>query len=205
MLMRTYLAAAERAHPALTRMDQVAGDGDFGDNLRDALRLAVGRVPGDATLPAEFDIVATCFLDEVGGTSGPLIGLLLRDIAARLAGSDDLDEALASGLAAGVDTIQRVGEARVGDRTMLDCLVPALDAIAAAARPVDWVAIAASALAAARATADLTARSGRASYVGDRALGTPDAGAMGIALLFWALAADRHPDRRDELPDPGEL
>jgi phosphoenolpyruvate---glycerone phosphotransferase subunit DhaL len=62
-----------------------------------------------------------------------------------------------------------------------------------------------SAPASARATANLKARMGRASYLGERALGTPDAGAMGMALLFWALAAHRHPDRCGELPDPTEL
>jgi phosphoenolpyruvate---glycerone phosphotransferase subunit DhaL len=205
MLMRTYLTVTERAHPALTRMDQLAGDGDFGDNLRDALRLVVARVPEAAGLPVEFRVAATCFLDEVGGTSGPLIGLLLQDIAASLATHDRLDEGLRDGLAAGIEAIQRVGEARVGDRTMLDCLVPTLDTIDAAGRPVDWVAVAASAMAAGRATANLTARMGRASYVGERALGTPDAGAMGMALLFWALAAERHPDRRDQLPDPAGI
>lgn len=245
MLMKVYLTAAEQAHAVLTRLDQAAGDGDFGDNLRDGLRLVVRRIPDGVDLPTEFDIAATCFLDEVGGTSGPLIGLLLQDIAAHLAphrdtvtqqaphpatavqqaphqdtvaqqaphrdtaaqqaARQDVDEALAAGLAAGIDTIQRVGEARLGDRTMLDCLIPTLDTITTATRPLDWVAIAGSALAAARATAHLKARMGRASYVGERALGTPDAGAMGMALLFWALAAYRHPDRRGELPDPAAL
>lgn len=205
MLMKTYLSVTERAHPALTRMDQVAGDGDFGDNLRDALRLATQRIPDGAGLPTEFDVVATCFLDEVGGTSGPLIGLLLKNISAQLTATDDVDEAMTAGLAAGIEAIERVGEARVGDRTMLDCLVPALDVITSAARPIDWVEVAMSALESARSTANLTARMGRASYVGARAIGTPDAGAMGMALLFWALAATRHPARRAELPNPATL
>ena len=194
MLMNTYLRLATEAHASLTALDQAAGDGDFGDNLRDALRLVDARVPAGAKLAAEFAVAATCFLDEVGGTSGPLIGLLLQEIAVRLDGAtgpSEEDEALVAGLAGGVAAIQRVGEARVGDRTMLDCLVPALDLLTTAPRPVDWAAVAAGARRAAEATAGLTARMGRASYVGERALGTPDAGAMGMALFFQALATER--------------
>ncbi|BCJ64736.1 DAK2 domain-containing protein [Polymorphospora rubra] len=205
MLMKTYLDAAEAAHAELTRIDQVAGDGDFGDNLRDGLRGVVSRLPADADLATEFDVAATWFLDEVGGTSGPLIGLLLREIAAELAEPGDEDTALVAGLTGGLAAVQRVGEAQVGDRTMVDCLAPTVDGLRAATGPVDWTATAAAALTHARATADLRARMGRASYVGERVLGTPDAGAMGIALLFWALAVHRDPAARDGLTDPAHL
>ncbi|GGM36545.1 DAK2 domain-containing protein [Dactylosporangium sucinum] len=195
MLMRTYLDLTTEAHASLTAMDQAAGDGDFGDNLRDALRLVDSRMPDDAGLAVEFAVAATCFLDEVGGTSGPLIGLLLQEIAAALAaapaGRSEVDDALVAGLAAGIAAVQRVGEAQVGDRTMLDSLVPALDLLTEAPRPVDWAAVAAEARRAAEATAGLKARMGRASYVGERALGTPDAGAVGMALFFAALAQER--------------
>ncbi|MEV0729505.1 DAK2 domain-containing protein [Polymorphospora sp. NPDC050346] len=205
MLMKTYLDAAEAAHAELTRIDQVAGDGDFGDNLRDGLRGVVSRLPAGADLATEFDVAATWFLDEVGGTSGPLIGLLLRETAAELAKQGDEDAALVAGLAGGLAAIQRVGEAKVGDRTMVDCLAPTIDGLNDATGPVDWTATATAALANARATADLRARMGRASYVGERVLGTPDAGAMGIALLFWALAVHRDPAARDRLTDPAHL
>jgi dihydroxyacetone kinase-like protein len=205
MVLRQYLDATERAHAALTRLDQAAGDGDFGDNLREALRLVVDRIPDGTPLAAELTIAAAGFLDEVGGTSGPLIGLLLQAMAAHLAGPGDLDEALVAGLTAGTAAIGRVGGASVGDRTMLDCLGPTLADVATLPRPLNWVGVAGTALDHGRATAGLIARAGRASYVGERAVGTPDAGAIGLALLFWAIAADRHPDRRDELFDPAAL
>ncbi|MFI7025581.1 DAK2 domain-containing protein [Micromonospora sp. NPDC049900] len=205
MLMRTYLDAAEAAHAELTRIDQVAGDGDFGDNLRDGLRGAVARIPDDADLATEVSIAATWFLDHVGGTSGPLIGLLLQAIAPHLAEHGDTDTALRDGLADGLAAIERVGEAKVGDRTMVDCLAPTLADIRDKPVPLDWPAVARSAARHAHATADLQPRMGRASYVGDRAVGTPDAGAVGIALLFWALAVHRDPGERELLPDPARL
>ncbi|GIF74997.1 dihydroxyacetone kinase subunit L [Asanoa siamensis] len=200
--MKLYLEAAEQAYGELTRLDQAAGDGDYGDNLREGLRGAVSRIPTDADLATEFETAATYFLDEVGGTSGPLLGLLFNDVGASLEQGGDGDLALINGLDAGTAAISRVGEAKVGDRTMLDCLGPTLDDVHAARPPVDWTMVANQAFDHARATADLAPRMGRASYVGQRAIGNPDAGAMGIALLFWALAVDRDPTSRDRLPDP---
>jgi dihydroxyacetone kinase-like protein len=205
MLMNLYLDATEQAYGELTRLDQVAGDGDYGDNLREGLRGAVSRVPADADLAVEFETAATYFLDEVGGTSGPLIGLLFNDVGASLDRGGDGDAALVAGLDAGTAAISRVGEAKVGDRTMLDCLAPTLDDVHAARPPVNWTMVANQAFDHARATADLSPRMGRASYVGERAVGTPDAGAMGMALLFWALAVYRDPDSRGQLPDPARL
>ncbi|MDG4825719.1 DAK2 domain-containing protein [Asanoa sp. WMMD1127] len=203
MLMRLYLSAAQDAYGELTRLDQAAGDGDYGDNLREGLRGAVGRIPDDADLAAEFETAGTYFLDQVGGTSGPLVGLLFTDVGASLERGGDDDAALVAGLDAGTAAISRVGEAKVGDRTMLDCLGPTLDDLHTARPPVDWTMIANQAFDHARATAELSPRMGRASYVGERAVGTPDAGAMGMALLFWALAVYRDPTARDRLPDPG--
>lgn len=254
MLIATYLEAAERAHADLTAWDQAAGDGDFGDNLRDGLRAAAARIPQGAGLGAELAAAAEWFLDHVGGTSGPLFGLLFDAMARRVRASggpggamagaptagaptagapsagtlsegDLIDGALVDGLADGAAAIQRVGEAVVGDRTMVDALAPAveflrsgagpvgaapdhasaLDASPDAAGKVDWVAAARVALERARATAGIRARMGRASYVGDRAIGTPDAGAMGVALLFWALAVTRVPGSEPDLTAPDAL
>ncbi|SNS74506.1 dihydroxyacetone kinase, C-terminal domain [Asanoa hainanensis] len=205
MLMNLYHEAAESAYGELTRLDQAAGDGDYGDNLRAGLRGAVARIPPDADLATEFETAATYFLDEVGGTSGPLIGLLFNDVGGSLDRGGDGDDALVAGLAAGTAAISRVGEASVGDRTMLDCLGPTVDDLRAARPPVDWTMVANQAFDHARATSDLLPRMGRASYVGQRAVGNPDAGAMGMALLFWALAVYRDPAGRAQLPDPARL
>lgn len=181
-------AAARAAHNRLTRYDQLSGDGDFGDNLRagvDQVLQAVEQRPDDDA----YAVAAQVFLDEVGGTSGPLLGLLFQSLAA--ARREGNDAWLESGLREGTAAIQRVGEAEIGDRTLVDALVPAVDALHGSGTVED---AAEASLRAALATADLVARRGRTSYVGERAVGVPDPGAVGVALLLWALAHEVEPD-----------
>ncbi|MFI1416271.1 DAK2 domain-containing protein [Streptomyces sp. NPDC020707] len=190
LVLTTYAQTARTAHGTLTELDQLSGDGDFGDNLREGLdqvETALRERPDEAA----FALAANVFLDEVGGTSGPLIGLLFQEIARALSATDDARDGWRAGVTEGLAAIQRVGEAEPGDRTMVDALVPARDALAAGE---GFAATARAALSGARATAAVRARRGRAAYVGDRALGAPDPGAMGVALLFWSLAEVAEPD-----------
>jgi dihydroxyacetone kinase-like protein len=182
-VLRQYAQDVHEVHDLLTSLDQISGDGDFGDNLRTGLDMVVRELDSQEPQGSAFTAAARVFLDHVGGTSGPLIGLLFQELARaeNLSGSDD--EQWREGLAAGVAAIQRVGEARRGDRTMLDALIPARDALMDGGTISD---AADAALAGAQGTALIRARHGRASYVGDHALGVPDPGAMGLALLFWS-------------------
>ncbi|QHC18900.1 MULTISPECIES: DAK2 domain-containing protein [unclassified Streptomyces] len=202
-VLTAFVETARTAHPALTALDQLSGDGDFGDNLRDGLdRVATAL----ADRPAEpvFAVAASVFLDEVGGTSGPLIGLLFQELArAHAAHLGDDQEAWRIGVREGLAAIQRVGEAEPGDRTLVDTLAPARDALEAGEAPRG---VAEAALEGAHATAALRARRGRASYVGERAVGSPDPGALGIALLFWCRAritGDAPGQLVDHLPEWG--
>jgi phosphoenolpyruvate---glycerone phosphotransferase subunit DhaL len=205
MLMTNFLSAAQQAHAALTAWDQAAGDGDFGDNLCVALGGTSARVADGSSLADELAVAAEWFLDHVGGSSGPLFGLLFNAMAKQTRQVADMDQGLVNGLADGTAAIQRVGEAALGDRTMLDALIPTIDHIRGLCTPVNWTDAARVALRSARDTAHMRARMGRASYLGDRAIGSPDAGAMGIALLFWALAAERDPASRSILPSPASI
>ncbi|WP_320777421.1 dihydroxyacetone kinase subunit DhaL [Streptomyces sp. CRN 30] len=189
-VLRTYAEAARTAHDALTALDQLSGDGDFGDNLREGLD-GVTSALDDGPADAPFTVAAGVFLDEVGGTSGPLIGLLFQEIGRALTEHGDGHEGWATGVREGLAAIQRVGEAEPGDRTMVDALAPARDALDGGAGYADT---ARAALDGARATADIKARRGRASYVGERALGAADPGATGVALFFWSLARVAEPD-----------
>ncbi|GGF41993.1 dihydroxyacetone kinase family protein [Marmoricola endophyticus] len=182
-------ALAERfaqLRPALDRLDQHAGDGDLGTNLAGGTAAAArAGVAGD--LPADLRVLADAFLDSVGGSSGPLFGLVLRHAAAALAqDGDDPARALADGLRAGLDAVREAGGAEIGDRTLLDALGPASYDKDRPRRHLDAAAVSA-ALEGARRTSDLRARRGRASYLGDRALGRPDPGAVGLAALLLAL------------------
>ncbi len=194
-ILEALSARAHGLHDALTRLDQAAGDGDFGDNFVGGLTRARARVRrgGDA---AGLTAAATAFLDDVGGTSGPLYGLLFQELAAHLAEAEDgsATEAVGRGLAGALRAIQRVGGAELGDRTMVDALAPAA-AVPSGASLIEATAAAAEG---ARSTATLTARRGRASYVGDHALGSPDPGAVGIVLVLAAITTVLEPQNREK-------
>lgn len=184
-----FAGAVLAAEPELTAYDQAAGDGDFGANIAGAVRLVRSELDGLAAAPDHEVLAATArvFLDEVGGTSGPLFGLLFQALAAAT-GERLTVESLATGTAEALAAIQRVGEAEVGDKTLVDALSPAADALggvgADLAKAFEVAAAAASE--GAERTRDIRARRGRASYVGEHARGVPDPGAVTIGLLFAA-------------------
>ncbi|WP_039824818.1 DAK2 domain-containing protein [Nocardia testacea] len=176
---------------ALTDLDRLIGDGDFGLNLRSAVRAALAGFEADPPAgPGDvFARLSDAFLGT-GGTSGPLLGLWFGRIA-------DIRGAKvgAAQLAAAVDTatgaVRRLGRAEVGHKTMVDAMAPAAAALLAAATTSDDVTAALisardAAVAGAESTRALPALRGRASYVGDHARGVVDPGAHAIAMFFAA-------------------
>jgi dihydroxyacetone kinase-like protein len=160
------------------------------------VRSALGKVAGqiaasDPQLPGEvFEAVSLGFLDT-GGTSGPLFGMWFRALGRAQSGPATTTASLRDGVQAGTATVQRLGRAEVGDKTMVDALVPAGEALDQAVQDGlgPSAALAAAARAAdegARSTVDLLARRGRASYVGEVARGVLDPGAATVALFFAA-------------------
>ncbi|MBH5338647.1 dihydroxyacetone kinase subunit L [Streptomyces pactum] len=192
--IQRFADSVSATEPELTVLDQRAGDGDFGTNLRTGLALAARELAAlpDGPLPAAAPLEATAraFLDGVGGTSGPLFGLLFQELstAVAAAGPSVRVAALAAGTGAGLAAIQRVGEAVPGDKTLVDALAPAareLQRFSPAGRPDRALAAAArGAWQGVQSTTLLRAHRGRASYLGDRASGVPDPGAVGVALFF---------------------
>ncbi|MFJ4438128.1 DAK2 domain-containing protein [Streptomyces sp. NPDC088923] len=187
--MRRFAASAQATEAELTALDQRVGDGDFGTNLSAGVGAALRRAdaaPGTDTL----EHFAEAFLDEVGGTSGPLFGLLLQAMAGAVGEGGWTVVALADGVGEGLAAIRRVGGAAPGDKTLVDALHPAAESLKESAADPDRTP--GSALAAAaeagwagvHRTAGLRARMGRSSYLGDRATGVPDPGAVGVALFF---------------------
>lgn len=196
LVVTTLRDTLEGAAPALGDLDRRAGDGDFGDNVRTAMKNLGRELEGGE--PADYRGWVTAMSRAwlgVGGTSGPLFGMFYRDLA-RAAGDGEVPDlaALAEALAAGQAVVQKYGEAEVGDRTMVDALAPAVAALReAAGSGADAVhalgAAEKAAIDAAKGTAELTARRGRASYVGDSAKGVMDPGACAMALVIGALRA----------------
>ncbi|ADI07450.1 dihydroxyacetone kinase [Streptomyces bingchenggensis BCW-1] len=181
----------------LGRIDAVAGDGDHGIGMRrgseaayEAGRRALGLGAGAGTLLCH---AADAWADRAGGTSGALWGVILRQVGTALGDADRPDAAaVATGVAAAADGVMRLGKAEVGDKTMVDVLVPlagALGEAVAEGQPLAaaWDAAATAAEAAAKATAELLPRLGRARPHAEKSLGTPDAGAVSLALIARAV------------------
>src|ERR1044072_9134181 len=93
-VLRRYAADVEADHAELTRLDQLSGDGDFGDNLRSGLRRVVDELDRSGTAGHGVDVAGRVFLDDVGGTGGPLFGLLFTEIGRALDGDEPTGRAL---------------------------------------------------------------------------------------------------------------
>jgi phosphoenolpyruvate---glycerone phosphotransferase subunit DhaL len=178
----------------LTRLDSAIGDGDHGHNMRrgfqeiTAQRAELAQLPlGQALQKAGMALVM-----KVGGASGPLYGSLLMAMG-KAAGEMPADpEGLAEIWAEGIEAVKRRGKSEVGEKTMLDVLVPALDALRSAAAdgfsPAQTLArVRSAAEDALAATEPMQATKGRASYLGERSVGHLDPGAQSSTLLIGAV------------------
>lgn len=189
-------AAAVADHRAqLSALDRAIGDGDHGENLDRGFRAVLGKLDPDAAdVAAVLKLVATTLISTVGGASGPLLGTAYLKAAGAIGGDAELGASdVAALLAAARDGIVLRGKAAPGDKTMVDAWTPAVEAAAAAAaageEPAGVLRAAASAAeAGAEATEPVVARKGRASYLGERAVGHRDPGAQSSALLLRAAA-----------------
>jgi dihydroxyacetone kinase len=193
------LAVIEENADELGRIDAVAGDGDHGVGMQRGARAAAAaaREAQSAGAGVETLLVsaADAWADRAGGTSGALWGVMLRALAAEVGDTDaPTAESVSAGVTAARVAIQQFGKAELGDKTMVDAIVPFAEALArgvgsGASLSVAWSAAADVATEAARATAELLPRIGRARPHAEKSLGTPDAGAHSFALIVHAVAA----------------
>jgi phosphoenolpyruvate---glycerone phosphotransferase subunit DhaL len=192
--VRRFQGAIAEHRAELTELDSEIGDADHGANMSRGMDAVVAKLDADPPAkPADLGkTVGMTLVSTVGGASGPLYGtFFLRTGAA--AGTTTLDAAaLGSALRAGAEGVVQRGKAELGDKTMLDALLPAVDAwdaaVADGGSPADAAAAASAAAATGRdATVPLVARKGRASYLGERSAGHLDPGAASTALLFQSL------------------
>jgi dihydroxyacetone kinase len=187
------------AEDELGRIDAIAGDGDHGRGMVKGVSAAVesarGAVARQEGARSVLAAAGEAWAAKAGGTSGVLWGAMvtavgesLGDTRERNATAGDVAAALSAGLAA----LQRLGKAQVGDKTMVDAIVPFADVLAERATvgdsvPEAWDLAANAARTAAAATAELRPRLGRARPLAERSLGTPDAGATSFALCADAV------------------
>ncbi len=178
-------------------LDSAAGDGDFGMSVAKGFKVLKAEWNGiDASDIGSF--LRECGLiitEHCGGASGPIWGSAFRAAAKSAAGKENLNLAeFADLMKAAAEGIQKRGGAKLGDKTLLDALIPTAESLAASAKAGHAIERAFELGAqAAREGAEKTrlyaATKGRASYVGDRSLNYPDAGAMALGIIFTDIAA----------------
>ncbi|MFE0756065.1 dihydroxyacetone kinase family protein [Inquilinus sp. NPDC058860] len=188
--------ALVKAEPHLTDLDSRAGDGDLGASMVRAAE-AIRALPDAAWADPSRALAAVgdALRRAIGGSSGPFYATALLRASRRLAGDPvPAPAAWAEAFTVAVEAIGELGGAKPGDRTMLDALHPATEAFSAAVAsgksPAEaWGVCVAAAAAGTDATARMMPRLGRASYLGERAIGVPDAGAAAVLVWLEALKA----------------
>lgn len=185
-----------REQGKLSEIDGQTGDGDHGVNMGKGFRLAGEklRAKSDFTFAEGLNVLGDTLLSDIGGSMGPLYGTFFTDMSEVLDGSDAVDGPRFSAmLKAGLAAIQSLGDAKPGDKTLVDVLVPAQTAFDTAQAAGQSFAESLEALKAASAaglesTRDMIAKVGRASRLGERSRGTLDAGAASCNMILQAMA-----------------
>jgi dihydroxyacetone kinase-like protein len=176
----------------LVRLDTAIGDGDHGTNMDRGMRKALERLGAQEQTDAGMVLktVAMALVSSVGGAAGPLYGTLFLQMGTALTGQPEVDlERYAAAWRKGVQGVQARGKAELGDKTMVDALLPAVQALEQGSDLNTALQDAASAAEQGmRDTIPLVARKGRASYLGERSRDHQDPGATSSFYLFHTAA-----------------
>lgn len=191
LVVRTMAQTAVDNEKYFGDLDAVVGDGDFGYSMaRGFEKVLEGWDDVDRTDVATFlKKIGMIVTSRIGGTSGPIWGTAFMRAGGAAGATDELGgEQVVAMLRAAAEGIKARGQSDVGDKTLLDALVPMTDRIeqeleSGASTQEVYAAAASAAREAAEATSEMVARRGRASYTGDRSRGSVDAGAMGLAVM----------------------
>jgi dihydroxyacetone kinase-like protein len=195
-VVRDLVAAVVAHRQELSDIDGAIGDGDHGINMAKGFSMAGAEAElAAADLSRGLLTVSRVLMGSIGGAMGPLYGTLFRGMGKACAGTDRIDATVfRTMLDAGLASVRTVSEAQVGDKTLMDALVPAVTAYGAALGAgrtfVDALAVMADAAERGRdSTNGLVAKVGRASRLGERSRGSLDAGATSCALILRTMAA----------------
>lgn len=178
----------------LSEIDGKIGDGDHGVNMAKGFGRAADRLDPLGTLTDALGVLSDVLMGEIGGSMGPLYGMTFADMADDLGTTGTIDAAtFASMIRAGLEGVQDIGAAKVGDKTMIDTFVPAVDAFDAAISQGKSFSEALAAMKIAAeigrdSTIDLVAKLGRAARLGERSRGTLDAGAVSCCIILSTFA-----------------
>jgi dihydroxyacetone kinase-like protein len=190
--MGGFARSMEEHREELVRLDTAIGDGDHGTNMDRGMRKALEKLQAQeqADAGAGLKTVAMALISNVGGAAGPLYGTLFLQMSTALAGNDEIDlDTYAAAWRKGLEGVQARGKAEPGDKTMVDALIPAVEALEQASDLDDGLREAANAAERGmRDTIPLVARKGRASYLGERSKDHQDPGATSTYYLFKSAA-----------------
>jgi phosphoenolpyruvate---glycerone phosphotransferase subunit DhaL len=190
--IRRFAAEMAEHRQELVRLDTAIGDGDHGTNMDRGMRKALEKldVAEQADPGAVLKTVAMALISSVGGAAGPLYGTLFLQLGGAMAGQAEVDLAgWATAWRKGLEGVQARGKAELGDKTMVDALTPAVEALEQASDLSDGLRAAAQAAEdGMKATIPLVARKGRASYLGERSKDHQDPGATSTYYLMQSAA-----------------
>jgi dihydroxyacetone kinase-like protein len=193
LIVRTIAQTAVDNEKYFCDLDAVVGDGDFGYSLARGFEIVLSDFDDLEYEDAGGLMKKTALIltKRIGGTSGPIWGTAFLRAGAKLSTPDPSADDVIAALRAAIDGIKQRGNSDLGDKTLLDALVPAVDTLEAslgdgAATALERAAV--TARESAEATKGMLAQRGRASYTGDRSRESVDAGAMGVAVMFEAVS-----------------
>jgi dihydroxyacetone kinase-like protein len=179
----------------LSDLDGMVGDGDHGINMNKGATLCAATLEkGSGNLDHCFSVLSKTFMSNIGGAMGPLYGMFFQGMAKACEGKQTIDPAVFEEmLKSGEAGIRSISDAKVGDKTMMDTLVPAITAYSVAVGSgksfVESLgAMRKAAIAGRDSTKDLVAKVGRSSHLGERSRGVLDAGAVSLCLVLESMA-----------------
>lgn len=179
----------------LSEVDGLIGDGDHGVNMNKGFTMTKNRLDGkEIGLSEGFNVLGKTLILEIGGSMGPLYGTFFMEFAKGCKDVEEMDkEAFGTALQCALKGMQAFDKAKVGDKTLMDTLVPAIDAYEAAlAEGKDFKGALQDMKAAAEkgkeSTKDMVAKIGRAARLGERSRGVLDAGATSCNLILQSMA-----------------
>ncbi len=196
LVVKTIAQTAVENEKYFGDLDAVVGDGDFGYSMARGFEIVVADFDtfDRADIGTFLKKIAVVITSRIGGTSGPIWGTAFLRAGTASAGKTELTgEDVIAMLRASIEGIKQRGNSDLGDKTLLDALQPAVDELEAGLNDGDPAAVClqrASVVARERAeaTREMIAKRGRAAYTGERSIGTLDAGAVAVAVMFERLA-----------------
>ena len=178
----------------LSEIDGKIGDGDHGVNMAKGFSRAAEKLKGDESFSSALQVLSNVLMMEIGGSMGPLYGMMFESVSTSLDEIDKIDsKAFAEALRLGMASIQDIGSASVGDKTLLDALAPAIEELENSVAADESFAAGLQRMKVAGekgrdSTIDMVARIGRSSRLGERSRGVLDAGATSCSLILSTLA-----------------